>query len=111
MNWTPGVPSRGSATRRPVARPTVRETAAARRGKFCREAHQGRPAELVHDPAGDLAPGLPLSRQEIAYGLKLGVWRPGTAFRLAGRLLYARADGWAHNEAGDRVLLVRSIGR
>lgn len=111
VNWTPGLPSSVSATRRPVSRLTVREAAAARRGKFRPELHQGRPAELVSDPSGDFAPGLPLSLQEIAYGLRFGVWSTGTVFRLKEQLLVAQADGWVYTPGGVRVILVSSIGR
>lgn len=110
MNFTPGGPSGSSATRRPVTRATVREHAAGRRGKFHLEAHQSRPAVLEYDPSGDFTAGLPLGRFEIAYGLKLGAWAPGTVFRYQGRLLTAGADGRARTADGQVVLLVRSLG-
>lgn len=110
MNYTPGVPSgRPSATRRPEVRPTVR---AARRGRrFDPELYQSRPAELVSDPSGDFEPGLPLSLQEIAFGLKLGTWATGTIFRHGRRRLFVGADGYCYSAWGGRVILVAYIGR
>lgn len=111
MNWSTPLPAGASATRRPVRASTQAERLAAARAAQRVQYHQRHVATLVHDPSGDFRPGMALSLPEIACGLKTGAWRPGTTFQIGAQVLYARADGYVHNAAGDRVVLVRGVGR
>ena len=111
MNFYTPVALGATATRHPVRPPTHAEAAARVRAARRVQYHQRHVATLLSDPSGDFTPGMALSLPEIACGLRLGTWRPGTAFQVGAQTLYARADGYVHTAAGDRIVLVSSVGR